>query len=78
MPEESIDHINFEDLNKKELSKPLVDHMYTADPSAHIFNGKGATSTKEVAYVRTNADTEQPKSHKAWHDWLKKYFPNSL
>jgi GH43 family beta-xylosidase len=40
MPEESIDHINFEDLNKKALSKPLVNHMYTADPSAHVFNGK--------------------------------------
>ena len=40
MPEESIDHINFEDLNKRALSKPLVNHMYTADPSAHVFNGK--------------------------------------
>ena len=40
MPEESIDHINFEDLNNKALSKPLVSHMYTADPSAHVFDGK--------------------------------------
>ena len=40
MPEESIDHINFEDLNKNALSKPLVSHMYTADPSAHVFDGK--------------------------------------
>src|SRR5262245_32041440 len=40
MPEENIAHINFEDLNKKAISKPLVTHMYTADPSAHVFNGK--------------------------------------
>ena len=40
MPEESIEHINFDELNKKAISHPLVSHMYTADPSAHVFNGK--------------------------------------
>jgi hypothetical protein len=40
MPEESIDHINFDELNKKAISQPLVKHIYTADPSAHVFNGK--------------------------------------
>tara|TARA_B110000003_G_scaffold83922_1_gene85867 strand:+ start:385 stop:1419 length:1035 start_codon:yes stop_codon:yes gene_type:complete len=40
MPEDSIKHINFNDLNNKAISKPLVDHIYTADPSAHVFNGK--------------------------------------
>ncbi|SDW70577.1 Glycosyl hydrolases family 43 [Lutibacter oricola] len=40
MPEESIQHIDFDELNKKAISKPLVSHMYTADPSAHVFNGK--------------------------------------
>ena len=40
MPEESIEHIDFEELNKKAISKPLVQHMYTADPSAHVFDGK--------------------------------------
>ena len=40
MPEESIEHINFEELNKKAISQPLVSHIYTADPSAHVFNGK--------------------------------------
>jgi len=40
MPENSIDHINFDDLNKRAISKPLVSHIYTADPSAHVFNGK--------------------------------------
>lgn len=40
MPEEAIDHIDFEDLNRKALSKPLVSHIYTADPSAHVFNNK--------------------------------------
>ncbi|KJD34384.1 alpha-N-arabinofuranosidase [Tamlana nanhaiensis] len=40
MPENSIDHIDFNELNKKAISQPLVTHMYTADPSAHVFNGK--------------------------------------
>ncbi|PWT75644.1 MAG: alpha-N-arabinofuranosidase [Bacteroidetes bacterium] len=40
MPEESIEHIDFDELNKKAISKPLVEHIYTADPSAHVFNGK--------------------------------------
>lgn len=40
MPENTIEHINFEELNKKAISKPLVTHIYTADPSAHVFNGK--------------------------------------
>lgn len=40
MPEDSIDHIDFKDLNRKAISQPLVSHMYTADPSAHVFNNK--------------------------------------
>lgn len=40
MPEDSIDHINFNDLNKSAISQPLVKHIYTADPSAHVFQGK--------------------------------------
>ena len=27
-------------MNEKALSAPLVNHIYTADPSAHYFNGK--------------------------------------
>lgn len=40
MPENSIEQIDFKDLNKKAISQPLVNHMYTADPSAHVFDGK--------------------------------------
>jgi len=40
MPEESIDHIDFTELNDNAISRPLITHMYTADPSAHYFNGK--------------------------------------
>ena len=40
MPEESIAHIDFEELNEKAISQPVVSHIYTADPSAHLFNGK--------------------------------------
>lgn len=40
MPEESIQHIDFEELKRKAISQPLVSNIYTADPSAHVFNGK--------------------------------------
>ncbi len=40
MPEESIVHIDFEDLNRRAISQPLVKHIFTADPSAHVFDGK--------------------------------------
>jgi hypothetical protein len=40
MPGHSIDQIDFDELNKKAISQPLVTHVYTADPSAHVFNGK--------------------------------------
>ncbi|WP_407430548.1 glycoside hydrolase family 43 protein [Arcticibacter sp.] len=40
MPEDNIDHIDFVELNKLAISSPLVKHIYTADPSAHVFEGK--------------------------------------
>ncbi len=40
MPEDSIEQVDFESINKKAISQPLVSHIYTADPSAHVFNGK--------------------------------------
>lgn len=40
MPEDSITHIDFDALHQKAISQPLVKHIYTADPSAHVFNGK--------------------------------------
>ena len=40
MPEDSIAHIDFDELNKRAISQPIVSHIYTADPSAHVFNGK--------------------------------------
>ena len=40
MSEDSIENIDFEQINKLAISQPLVSHIYTADPSAHVFNGK--------------------------------------
>ena len=40
MPEDPIDHIDFSELNKRAISQPLITHIYTADPSAHVFEGK--------------------------------------
>lgn len=40
MPEDNIDHINFDELNEQAISKPIVTNIYTADPSAHVFDGK--------------------------------------
>ena len=40
MPEDSIEHVDFKKLRKKAISQPVVTHIYTADPSAHVFEGK--------------------------------------
>ncbi|MHC0441346.1 glycoside hydrolase family 43 protein [Flavobacterium sp. 3-210] len=40
MPEDNIENIDFVALAKRAISNPLVNHIYTADPSAHVFNGK--------------------------------------
>ena len=40
MPEDATDLIDFDDLNKRALSQPLIKDIFTADPSAHVFNGK--------------------------------------
>ena len=41
MPEERIENIDSKKLNESTaISEPLVSHIYTADPSAHVFNGK--------------------------------------
>ncbi|UTF59416.1 glycoside hydrolase family 43 protein [Gilvimarinus sp. DA14] len=40
MADEQYADIDYNELNKKALSQPLVTHMYTADPSAHVFDGK--------------------------------------
>ena len=33
-------NINYEELKAKAIAQPLLEHIYTADPSAHVFNGK--------------------------------------
>lgn len=40
MPEDNIEPINFEALNQSAISKPLVNHLFTADPSAHVFEDR--------------------------------------
>lgn len=37
---EIIDKAKVEAMKAKAISQPLVSHMYTADPSAHVFDGK--------------------------------------
>jgi beta-xylosidase len=40
MPEDKIEQIDFDVINKNAISQPLISHIYTADPSAHVFDGK--------------------------------------
>lgn len=37
---DEYENINLEELKAKAISRPLVEHIYTADPSAHVFDGK--------------------------------------
>ena len=54
MPEDSIDHIDFEDLNNSALSQPLVRHIYTADPSAHYFDGSWEEFVEQLGVLAEN------------------------
>ena len=67
MPEDNIEHIDFDDLNKRAISQPLVTHIYMADPSAHVFNDK------IYIYPSHDIDTEIPfddlGSHFAMEDY---------
>ncbi|MDO3382751.1 glycoside hydrolase family 43 protein [Gilvimarinus algae] len=40
MADEEYTSLDYDELNAKALSAPLVKHIYTADPSAHVFDGK--------------------------------------
>lgn len=40
MSEPKIEAAKLATLNSNAISQPLVKHIYTADPSAHVFNGK--------------------------------------
>lgn len=40
MADEEYTSIDFDELKEKAISQPLVSHLYTADPSAHVFDGK--------------------------------------
>lgn len=40
MADEQYQSLDFDVLNAKALSAPLVEHIYTADPSAHVFDGR--------------------------------------
>lgn len=37
---EKSENIDYAALQRKAISQPLVSHIYTADPSAHVFNGQ--------------------------------------
>jgi len=40
MPEEDISNIDLDELQARSTSQPLVEHIFTADPSAHVFDGR--------------------------------------
>ena len=67
MPEDSIEHIDFADLDSRAISQPLVKHIYTADPSAHVFIGR------IYIYPSHDIDTDIPfddlGSHFAMEDY---------
>jgi beta-xylosidase len=72
MPEDSIEQINFEQINKAAISQPLVSHMYTADPSAHVFNGK------IYIYPSHDIDAEIPFNDNGDHFGMEDYHVFSM
>ena len=72
----SLVKITIEIIDGKKICR--INCEKSSEPVYCNFKGKAETSVKDIAYVRTGADTEKPQTDKAWHDWLKKYFPESL
>ncbi|MEL1242082.1 glycoside hydrolase family 43 protein [Flavobacterium flavipallidum] len=72
MPEESIQHIDFKELAEKAISQPLVSHIYTADPSAHVFNGK------IYIYPSHDVDAEIPFNDNGDHFGMEDYHVISM
>jgi hypothetical protein len=38
--ENELERVSVDSLSETAISQPLITHLYTADPSAHVFNGK--------------------------------------
>jgi beta-xylosidase len=72
MPEDSIDHIDFDELNSRAISQPIVKHIYTADPSAHVFDGK------IYIYPSHDIDTDIPFDDLGSHFAMEDYHVISL
>lgn len=72
MPENSIEQIDFAELNKKAISQPLINHIYTADPSAHVFDGK------IYIYPSHDIDAEIPFNDNGDHFGMEDYHVISM
>lgn len=72
MPEDSIAHIDFQDLKVRAVSQPLVEHLFTADPSAHVFEGK------IFLYSSHDIDTDIPFDDLGSHFAMEDYHVLSL
>lgn len=59
-------------MKKSAFSKPLVDHMYTADPSAHVFNGK------LYIYPSHDLGNNNPDDGSGDHFWMEDYHVFSM
>lgn len=72
MPEKDIDELSLEELRAKAVSQPLVEHIYTADPSAHVFDGKF------YIYASHDIDAGIPFNDNGDHFGMKDYHVLSL
>ena len=70
MSEES--KINFEELSRNAISKPLVKNLYTADPSAHVFNDR------IYIYPSNDIDAGIPFNDKGDHFGMRDYHVFSM
>jgi len=69
---ESITDIDFNELNKRSISQPLIKHIFTADPSAHVFNDK------IYIYPSHDIDTEIPFDDIGSHFTMEDYHVISM
>jgi len=59
-------------MKKSAFNTPLVDHLYTADPSAHVFNGK------LYIYPSHDLGNDNPDDGSGNHFWMEDYHVFSM
>ncbi|WP_188149749.1 glycoside hydrolase family 43 protein [Teredinibacter waterburyi] len=69
---DNTENVDYKTLKSQAISQPLVEHIYTADPSAHVFDGK------IYIYPSHDIDAGIPFNHNGDHFGMEDYHVISM